>query len=94
MRMRTKTKRTIFRKSEFSILLKAAAPFAAVNEDDMNMDARTVEGKEKSRHFLQWVHRANLWGRKEGRNGVQKLPKRQDELVASSFLKKKHNANS
>lgn len=52
---------------------------------------RRRKGKEKSRHFptIQWVHRANLWGRKEGRNGVQKLPKRQDELIAFSFLKNK-----
>jgi hypothetical protein len=52
---------------------------------------RRRKGKQKSKHFptIQWVHGANLWGRKEGRNGVQKLPKRQDELIAFSFLKNK-----
>lgn len=61
----------------------------------MNMDARTAEGKERRNQGIFLRYRGftgqNLWGRKERRNGVQKIPKKQDELIAFSFLKKKHN---
>ena len=58
------------------------------------MEARTVEGKESRNQRLHTVGSpGKSVGAKRGEKwGPEITKKAQDELVASSFLKKKHNA--